>query len=96
LSESRRFLIDTSTWIETLRPSGEPAVRARVRDLTTEDRAVFCDLVRVGEMLREHMQAGATYEEARRQFFSIAPRPLGTPGVPLPSREDVHDRASLR
>jgi predicted nucleic acid-binding protein len=47
LSESRRFLIDTSAWIETLRPSGQPAIRSRVSDVTTEDRAVLCDLVRV-------------------------------------------------
>jgi len=50
----------------------------------------------VGEMLREHMQAGAAYKEARRQFFSIAPQPLGGSGAPLPSREEVHDRASFR
>jgi len=50
----------------------------------------------VGEMLREHMQTGAAYEEARRQFFSIAPRPLGPSGAPLPTREEVYDRASFR
>ncbi len=47
MSERRRFLIDTSAWIETLRPGGQPAIRARVSELTTEDRAVLCDLVRV-------------------------------------------------
>jgi len=47
LSERRRFLIDTSAWIETLRPGGQPTIRARVSDLTTQDRAVLCDLVRV-------------------------------------------------
>ncbi|MBW8878514.1 MAG: hypothetical protein JF614_26440 [Acidobacteria bacterium] len=50
----------------------------------------------VGEMLRELMQTGAAYEEARRQFFSVAPQPLGASGAPLPSREEVHDRASFR
>jgi len=50
----------------------------------------------VGEMLREHMQTGAAYEEARRQFFSVAPKPLGANGDPLPSREELHDRASFR
>jgi hypothetical protein len=50
----------------------------------------------VGEMLREHMQTGAAYEETRRQFFSIAPRPLGPGGAPLPTREEVHDRAGFR
>ncbi len=47
MSGSERFLIDTSAWIETLRPNGEPAIRARVGDLTADDRAVLCDLVRV-------------------------------------------------
>jgi len=47
VSEGRRFLIDTSAWIETLRPSGEPAIRDQVRDLTVDDRAVLCDLVRL-------------------------------------------------
>ena len=50
----------------------------------------------VGEMLREQMQNGAAYEEARRQFFSVAPQPLGASGTRPPSREEVHDRASLR
>jgi hypothetical protein len=50
----------------------------------------------VGEMLRERMQAGAAYEEARRQFFSIAPQPLGASGTPPSFREEVHDRASFR
>jgi len=50
----------------------------------------------VGEMLREHMQTGAAYQEARRQFFSVAPQPLGPSGAPLPSREEVHDRTSFR
>lgn len=47
MSDSQRFLIDTSAWIETLRKSGEPAIRARVSDLTADDRAVLCDMVRV-------------------------------------------------
>ena len=50
----------------------------------------------VGEMLRERMQTGAAYEEARRQFFSTAPQPLGKSGAALPSREEVHDRTSFR
>jgi predicted nucleic acid-binding protein len=41
----RRFLIDTSAWIETLRPLGEAAVRAAVAAATDEGSAVLCDIV---------------------------------------------------
>ena len=37
--------MDTSAWIETLRTSGDSAVRARVSAVTADDRAVLCDLV---------------------------------------------------
>jgi hypothetical protein len=47
LSDGRRYLVDTSAWIETLRSSGDPTVRARVSALTADDRAVLCDLVRL-------------------------------------------------
>jgi predicted nucleic acid-binding protein len=47
LSEAGRFLIDTSAWIETLRSTGEPAIRTRVGSLTAGDRAVLCDVVRL-------------------------------------------------
>jgi hypothetical protein len=36
------------------------------------------------------------YEAARRQFFSVKPRPLSPFGQPLPLREELHDRARLR
>lgn len=47
MSEPQRFLIDTSAWIETLRTTGEPTVRARVTALTADDRVVLCDAVRL-------------------------------------------------
>lgn len=47
MSEPGRFLIDTSAWIETLRTTGAPDIRARVGSLTAEDRAVLCDVVRL-------------------------------------------------
>ena len=47
MKETGRFLVDTSAWIETLRASGEPAIRARVSGLTAEDRVVLCDQVRL-------------------------------------------------
>lgn len=47
MSTGERFLVDTSAWIETLRANGDAAVRARVRELAVDDRAVLCDMVRV-------------------------------------------------
>jgi predicted nucleic acid-binding protein len=47
VSASRRFLVDTSAWIETLRTSGDPAVRARISALTADDGVVLCDQVRL-------------------------------------------------
>lgn len=47
MTTSRRFLVDTSAWIETLRRSGDPAVRAKVSALTVDDRVVLCDQVRL-------------------------------------------------
>ena len=44
---SQRFLIDTSAWIETLRASGDSAVRAEVSRVTGDDRAVLCHMVRL-------------------------------------------------
>ena len=38
-------LVDTSSWIEALRPDGNPGVRQRVRRLMIEGQALWCDLV---------------------------------------------------
>jgi len=50
----------------------------------------------VGEMLRDRMRSEEAYEEARRQFFAVEPRPLRAGDTPLPSREELHDRSGLR
>jgi hypothetical protein len=50
----------------------------------------------VGEMLQEKMRSEDAYEMARRQFFAVEPRPLRQKDTPLPSREELHDRAGLR
>lgn len=47
MSGGQRFLIDTSAWIETLRSTGDPAVRAEVSRIAADDRAVLCDMVRL-------------------------------------------------
>ena len=40
-------LIDTSSWVDTLRHDGDPAVRARVVALMREGSAAWCDMVRL-------------------------------------------------
>lgn len=45
MSLPRRFLVDTSAWIETLRAKGDTTLRERVKTLVLEDRAVLCELV---------------------------------------------------
>lgn len=47
MSARRRFLVDTSAWIETLRRNGDSAVRARISALTADDAVVLCDQVRL-------------------------------------------------
>lgn len=50
----------------------------------------------VGEMLRERMRDARAYDSAMRRFLARPARPLSAPGQPLPARDDVHDRTSLR
>ena len=40
-------LIDTSCWVQALRPGGRPEVRERVRGLVTSGRAGWCAPVRL-------------------------------------------------
>ena len=50
----------------------------------------------VGEAMRERMVDRDRYERARADFFADAPRRLRRPGQALPTREELHDRSSLR
>lgn len=50
----------------------------------------------VGEMLRDRMVTEEGYRAAREQFFAVPPRRLRKPGRPLPTREELHERAGLR
>jgi predicted nucleic acid-binding protein len=45
------FLIDSSAWIEYLRPNGSKKVKERVRETLEKDKAVSCGIV-VVEILR--------------------------------------------
>jgi hypothetical protein len=49
----------------------------------------------IGELLREHMRAQATYEDAMRRHLARAPTMLKETAR-YPSREELHDRAGLR
>ena len=40
-------LIDTSSWTQALRRTGDPAVRGRVGRLLADETAVWCDAVRL-------------------------------------------------
>lgn len=44
---AHQILVDTSAWIEALRPDGDDATRREVRLALEEGAAVFCDLVRL-------------------------------------------------
>jgi hypothetical protein len=49
----------------------------------------------IGELLREHMRARATYDDAMRRYLARAPAALKETGG-YPTREELHDRAGLR
>jgi hypothetical protein len=50
----------------------------------------------IGELLREHMHAQATYEDAMRRYLARAPVMLKDADRRYPTREELHDRAGLR
>jgi predicted nucleic acid-binding protein len=45
VSAAAKVLVDTSAWVETLRPDGDPTVRAAVSLAADDGRAVVCDMV---------------------------------------------------
>ena len=45
------FLVDSSAWIEYLRPTGSPSVKGRVREILAREEACTCGIVIV-EVLR--------------------------------------------
>jgi hypothetical protein len=49
----------------------------------------------IRELLREHMRAQTTYEEARRRYLARTPAALKEAGS-YPTREELHERAGLR
>ena len=77
------FLIDSSTWIEYLRPSGSAKIKARIRRILESEEAVTCGIV-VVEILR-----GARTEKDYRLLRDSL---LSLPGIPI--NREVIERAS--
>ncbi|OPY92377.1 MAG: Ribonuclease VapC11 [Syntrophaceae bacterium PtaU1.Bin231] len=77
------YLIDSSVWIEYLRPSGSPKIKARVRKILESEEAVTCGIV-VVEILR-----GARTE---KDYRILRDSLLSLPGIPI--TREVIDRAS--
>jgi predicted nucleic acid-binding protein len=40
-------IVDSSSWIETLRPGGDPLVRSRVESLLNAGNAAWCSMIRL-------------------------------------------------
>lgn len=47
-------------------------------------------------LLREQMLGTDDYEAARRRYFGQKPGAHRSPGTPLPSRDELHERDDLR
>ncbi len=77
------YLIDSSIWIEYLRPQGAKKVKDRVREILQKEEAVSCGIVIV-EILR-----GAKNEE---DFKSLHESLVSLPQIPID--DAVVERAS--
>lgn len=79
---AKPVLIDTSAWIEALRPEGDEAVRREARIALEDGAAVFCDLV-----LLELWNGARGPRE--RKYLKELERELDT----LPSTDEVWERS---
>jgi predicted nucleic acid-binding protein len=77
------FLIDSSAWIEYLRPNGSIKVKERIREVLQREEAVSCGIVTV-EILR-----GVKHE---KDFHSLRDSLMSLPQIPLDGA--VIERAS--
>ena len=50
----------------------------------------------IRNLLEENMRRNQTYEVAMQRYLSMPERNLNEDGVPYPTRDEIHDRASLR
>jgi predicted nucleic acid-binding protein len=77
------FLIDSSAWIEYLRPNGSLKVKQRVREAIEKDQAVTCGIV-VVEILR-----GAKDD---RLFNTLKETFMSLPQIPM--NDEVIEKAA--
>jgi predicted nucleic acid-binding protein len=77
------FLIDSSAWVEYLRPSGSAKIKGRIRKILESEEAATCGIV-VVEILRG-ARTEKDYRILRDSFLSL-------PGIPI--TREVIDRAS--
>jgi predicted nucleic acid-binding protein len=77
------FLVDSSVWIEYLRPKGSPDVKERVRTILQKEEMITCGII-VVEILR-----GAKNE---KDFESLRDSLMSLPQVPID--DTVIERAS--
>ncbi len=68
------FLIDSSAWIEYLRPKGSKKVKDRVREILQKEEAVCCGIVIV-EILRG-AKTDQDFESLRDSLTSLPQIPL--------------------
>jgi hypothetical protein len=50
----------------------------------------------LGDLLRREMEGRDAYEAAKDSFFAQESRVMRRKGAPLPSRDELHERARLR
>ena len=77
------FLVDSSVWVEYLRPTGSQKVKERVRGILQKEEAVSCGIVIV-EILR-----GAKNE---KEFQTLKDSLVNLPQIPIDER--VIERAA--
>jgi len=77
------FLIDSSAWIEYLRPAGSVKIKTRVRKILESEEAVTCGII-VVEILR-----GARTE---KDYRTLQDSFLSLPGIPM--TREVIERAA--
>lgn len=81
--EEKMFLIDSSAWVEYLRPKGSKKVKERIREILRKEEAVCCGIVIV-EILR-----GSKNE---KDFQSLNDSLTSLPQIPID--DTVIERAS--
>ncbi len=68
------FLIDSSLWIEYLRPKGSAAIKARVREALQKEEVLTCGIVIV-ELLRGARTEGE-YSDLQNSMLSLPQVPM--------------------